>query len=85
MKYVLAIIGVFVLLSTILWFNYTQIYNQDSVSTATSGIVFQKTLYLKAYKHVSTGNDLWGTYDRYSRSDRHNETITVYCRSYCKE
>ncbi len=64
---------------------YTQHFNQDSNNTATSGWVFRTTLNLDEYKNVSTGNDLWGTFDRYTRSDRHTETITVYCNQYCKD
>ena len=64
---------------------WVQHFNQDSETTATSGWYFQTTLNLEEYKNVSTGNDLWGTYDRYTRSDRHTETITVYCNKYCKE
>jgi len=64
---------------------YVQHFNQDSETTATSGWFFQTTLNLEEYKNVSTGNDLWGSFDRYTRSDRHTETITVYCNEYCKE
>ena len=67
------------------WYHYTQVFVQDTSSTATKGIFFKKTLKLDAYKNISSGNDIWGTYDRYSRSDRHTEAITVYCREYCKE
>ncbi len=66
------------------WYSYTQHYNQDSKETATSGIFFKTTLNLKEYRNVSTGNNLWGTFDRYTRSDRHSDTITVYCNKYCK-
>ena len=65
------------------WFNYSQHFNQDSTNTATSGIYFQTTLNLDEYRNVSQGNDLWGTFSRYTRSDRHSETITVYCNKYC--
>ena len=71
-------------LGTGLAYSYTQHFNQDSKETATSGIFFKTTLNLKEYRNVSTGNDLWGTFDRYTRSDRHSETITVYCNKYCK-
>ncbi len=64
---------------------YVQHFNQDSNTTATSGWVFKTTLNLKEYKNVSTGNNLWGTFNRYTRSDRHTETITVYCNKYCKK
>lgn len=64
---------------------YSQKFTQDSVSTATQGIVFQKTLNLNAYKRVSSGLGMWGSYDNYSRSDRHGDIVTVYCGSYCKD
>ncbi len=70
--------------SLTIWYSYTQHYNQDSKETATSGIFFKTTLNLKEYRNVSTGNNLWGTFDRYTRSDRHSDTITVYCNKYCK-
>jgi len=63
---------------------YVQHFNQDSNTTATSGWVFKTTLNLKEYKNVSTGNDLWGKFDRYSRSDRHTEVLKIYCNQYCK-
>jgi len=68
-----------------IWYHYTQVYVQDSSTTATKGIIFKKTLKLDAYKNVSSGNDIWGKYDRYSRSDRHTEALTVYCKDYCKD
>jgi hypothetical protein len=74
-----------VVLSVSIWFHYTQVFVQDSPTTATKGILFKKTLKLDAYKNISSGNDIWGTYDRYSRSDRHTEAITVYCKEYCKK
>ena len=76
---------VIITLATYTWFTYTQHFNQDSKDTATSGIFFKTTLNLGEYKNVSTGNNLWGTYNRYTRSDRHSETITVYCNKYCKK
>ena len=79
-------LGIFLLIMIgLTWYNYTQHFNQDSKDTATSGIIFYTTLNLKEYRNVSTGNNLWGTFDRYTRSDRHSETITVYCNQYCKE
>ncbi len=71
--------------SLVLWYAYTQHFNQDSEKTATSGILFQTTLNLIEYRNVSTGNNLWGTFNRYTRSDRHADTLTVYCNKYCKE
>ena len=77
-------IGILVLMAYIFYL-YTQNFNQDSDKTATQGIFFKKTLYLKEYKRVSNGNDLWGKYHRYSRSDRQTEAITVYCNKYCSK
>jgi len=71
--------------STVIWYIYTQEYVQDSQTTATKGILFQKTLKLKAYSIVSSGNGWLGEYDRYSRSDRHADVITVYCKEFCKD
>lgn len=86
MKYVLLLATIFILVIGGLASNtYMQHFNQDSKDTATSGWYFKTTLNLEEYKNVSTGNDLWGTFDRYTRSDRHTETITVYCNEYCKE
>ena len=86
MKWIFLSLAVFLsLLGGILFYTYVQHFNQDSKTTATSGIFFQTTLNLEQYKNVSTGNDLWGTFDRYTRSDRHTETITVYCNKYCKD
>jgi hypothetical protein len=73
------------LIMTFIWYSFTQKYVQDSATTATKGILFKKTLKLEAYKNVSSGNDFWGAYDRYSRSDRHTEALTVYCKDFCKE
>lgn len=73
------------IIMTGIWYHYTQVFVQDSSNTATKGILFKKTLKLDAYKNVSSGNDFWGRYDRYSRSDRHTEALTVYCKEYCKE
>ncbi len=67
-----------------LWYSYIQHFNQDSKTTATSGIIFKTTLNLAEYRNVSTANNMWGTYNIYSRSDRHNEQINVYCNQYCK-
>ena len=66
---------------------YVQKFNQDSETTATSGWYFQTTLNLKEYKNVSTGNDLWGQFNRYTRSDRMgpDDVLTIYCNQYCKD
>lgn len=81
----LALILFVVILSVWASNTYVQHFNQDSETTATSGWFFKTTLNLTEYNNVSTGNDLWGTFDRYTRSDRHTETITVYCNDYCKD
>ena len=85
MKATLSLLA-FILIGTItaLYYTYTQHFNQDSKDTATSGIFFKTTLNLKEYKNVSTANNLWGTYNVYSRSDRHDEVLKVYCNQYCK-
>jgi hypothetical protein len=75
----------FLLVVTIAFWVNAGLYKQDSLHTATKGILFKQTLNLDVYKKVSTGNDMLGKYARYSRSDRHNEVLTVYCRDYCSE
>ncbi len=62
---------------------YSQRYVQDTATTATMGIFFQTTLNLGEYKNVSSGNGWLGDFDRYTRSDRHNDIITVYCKEWC--
>ena len=57
---------------------YTQRYITDNNETATKGIWFQKTVYLKEYKHLGVGNSIFGEYSRYSRSDRHEDVLTIY-------
>lgn len=86
MKYVFITLALFLTTLALVtgWF-YTQHFNQDSNNTATQGIYFKTTLNLDEYRNVSQGNDLWGTFERYTRSDRHTETITVYCNKYCKD
>ena len=64
---------------------YSQQYVQDSKSTATTGIFFTNTLNLEEYKLVASGNGWLGSYSRYSRSDRHTDVLTVYCKDYCKD
>ncbi len=59
--------------------SYTQRYiADDNNTTATKGIFMQKTVYLKEYKHLGNGNGLFGTYNRYSRSDRHTDVLSIY-------
>ncbi len=71
--------------ASVIWYIYTQHYVQDSTNTATTGIFFQQTLNLDEYKNVSSGNGWLGKYDRYTRSDRHTEVLTIYCNTYCKK
>jgi len=59
------------------WYWAMQQYTLNG-KVATKGIIFQKTLNLSVYKQVAKGNGIFGKYERYSRSDRHNEVITVY-------
>ena len=71
--------------SSIIWYKYSQEFVQDSNTTATKGIFMQKTLNLDVYKRVSSGNGWLGQYDRYSRSDRHQDVLTIYCKDFCKK
>ena len=84
-----AIIGsVFAVLAIgfiILGFNYSQEFRQDSNTTATKGILLKQELNLVHYKNVSSGLGLYGNYSRYSRSDRHDDVITVWCNDYCRD
>lgn len=75
-------IGLVVYLSVI--YIYSKQYVQTSEIEATKGIMFKKTLNLPVYEKVSTGNGWLGKYARYSRSDRHSEVITVYCKEFCE-
>ena len=56
---------------------YTQRYVQVSETSATNGLFFTRTIDLKEFNKVGTGSGLFGKYDSYSRSDRH-EAISVY-------
>ena len=71
--------------SIFVWYLYTQKYVQDGEHTATTGIIWTTTLNLTEYKRVSSGVGVWGKFDRYSRSDRHNDVLTIYCNEYCHE
>ena len=62
---------------------YAGKYVQDSPTTATTGIIFKETLNLKEFRNVSSGNDLWGKYTSYTRSDRQSEVTIVYCNKFC--
>lgn len=70
--------------SAFIWYSYSQKYVQDSAQTATKGILFKTTLNLSEYNNISKGNDIWGRFDSYSRSDRHTEVLRIYCNDYCK-
>jgi hypothetical protein len=71
-------------LSLIISYLYLQLFHQDSPTTASSGIIFKKTLHLDKYQVVSDNFGLLGKYVNISRSDRHDEVISVYCNDYCK-
>lgn len=71
--------------SIVIWYIYAGKYVQDSTVTATKGIFFKTALKLDAYKNISNGNDIWGKFESYSRSDRHDEVLKVYCNDFCKK
>lgn len=77
------ILGIILTIGLIVGLLYSQLYTQDGAKTATKGILFKQTLNLNEYKRVSSGFGVWGKYDRYSRSDRHNDVLTIYCNKYC--
>lgn len=85
------IAGIIVAIVLSIGFYISQLYTQNSPTTASKGILFKKTLNLTAYKKVSKGTSwqsiflLQGQYNNYSRSDRHDELVTVYCKSYCQD
>ena len=87
-KVIASIAGTVLLLVVYVFYTVSQLYTQDSKTTATAGIFFTKQLQLGAYKKISTGKDWkWffkGQFNNYSRSDRHNELVTVYCNDFCK-
>lgn len=58
-------------------YSYSQRYVTIDNKTAKCGIWFTKTIDLSMYKQIGTGSGLFGKYDSYSRSDRH-EAISVY-------
>lgn len=62
---------------------YAGKYVQTSPTTATTGIIFKETLNLNEFRNVSSGNNIWGKYTNYTRSDRHAEVTTVYCKQFC--
>lgn len=85
LAWLVAAMAIIAVMSVFIWYQYTQLYVQDGEHTATTGIYWTKTLNLKEYKRVSNGNGVWGQYDRYSRSDRHDDVLTVYCNQYCSK
>ena len=62
---------------------YAGKYVQNSPTTATTGIIFKETLNLNEFRNVSSGNNIWGKYTCYSRSDRQSEVTIVYCNKFC--
>jgi hypothetical protein len=81
-KIAIVIVGVVAVIAL----KYSQSYTLDtSLTTATKGIWFQKTIYLDQYKHLGVGNGLFGKYRRYSRSDRHDMVLTVYTKGITDE
>ena len=82
-KNIYIILGVILGVSIISLDIYFSLYKQNSPTTATRGFIFRNTVNLNAYKHISSGNNLFGDYKNYSRSDRHDELITIYCNEYC--
>lgn len=83
--FILSLLAIFAIGMFIIGINYSQEFRQDSNATATKGIFLKQQLNLKHYKNVSSGLGLHGNYSRYSRSDRHDDVITVYCNEYCKD
>lgn len=69
------VISIFVL--PISLYSYSQRYITIDNKIAERGLWFTNTIDLSAYKYIGTGSGLFGKYDSYSRSDRH-ETISVY-------
>lgn len=59
-----------------LW-TYSQRWVEEPNNLATQGLVFTKTIELEQYKHIGTGSGVFGKYNIYSRSDRH-ESINIY-------
>lgn len=58
-------------------YSYLQRYTTIDNKIAERGLWFTNTIDLSAYKYIGSGSGLFGKYDSYSRSDRH-ETISVY-------
>lgn len=58
-------------------YSYLQRYTTIDNKIAERGLWFTNTIDLSAYKYIGSGYGLFGKYDSYSRSDRH-ETISVY-------
>jgi len=83
--YLLATVVLVLSLIITTWYIYSQRYVQDGANTATTGIYFKTTLNLDEYKNVSSGNGWLGKFERYTRSDRHSDVLTIYCKEYCKK
>ncbi len=64
-------------------YTYAGKYVQTSPTTATTGIIFKETLNLNEFRNVSSGNNIWGKYTCYTRSDRQSEVTIVYCKQFC--
>mgnify|MGYP006899556704 CR=1 FL=1 len=75
---VLTISMLLVMISPFVFWSYTQRYVDNLDGTATMGIMFEKTIYLKEYKNLGKGNGWFGDYERYSRSDRHGDVLSIY-------
>lgn len=58
-------------------YSYLQRYTTIDNKIAERGLWFTNTIDLSVYKYIGSGSGLFGKYDSYSRSDRH-ETISVY-------
>ena len=87
MKFFSIIIGLLALAIGFLYlfvqYTYAGKYVQTSPTTATTGIIFKETMNLNEFRNVSSGNNIWGKYTCYTRSDRHAEVTIVYCKQFC--
>ena len=87
MKFFSIIISVLTLVFGVLYlfmqYLYANKYVQNSPTTATTGIIFKETLNLNEFRNVSSGNNLYGKYTSYTRSDRQSEVTIVYCNKFC--
>ena len=89
MKFFSIIIGLLALAIGFIYlfiqYTYAGKYVQTSPTTATTGIIFKETLNLNEFRNVSSGNDLFGKYTSYTRSDRQSEVTIVYCNKFCNK